>query len=141
MAFCPNFRRIFLYYDLVLQILSYLDYILLHFQNQPVYKLFYLLFVQISAFLFLNLRKFNTFFIKIFVSIDKESISIITKHSPNKIIDKNKQNLFNCGYFFLEKLYYELKLNKICDKTSEKYSFKYDYQDYFMEELSILHQN
>lgn len=113
----------------------------MHFQNQPVYKLFYLLFVQISAFLFLNLRKFNTFFIKIFVSIDKESISIITKHSPNKIIDKNKQNLFNCGYFFLEKLYYELKLNKICDKTSEKYSFKYDYQDYFMEELSILHQN
>ena len=60
------------------------------------------------------------------LNTNKESISIITKHSPNKIIDKNKQNLFNCGYFFLEKLYYELKLNKICDEISEKYSFKYD---------------
>lgn len=58
------------------------------------------------------------------LNTNKESISIITKHSPNKIIDKNKQNLFNCGYFFLEKLYYELKLNKICDEISEKYSFK-----------------
>lgn len=60
------------------------------------------------------------------LNTNNESISIITKHSPNKIIDKNKQNLFNCGYFFLEKLYYELKLNKICDEISEKYSFKYD---------------
>ena len=60
------------------------------------------------------------------LNTNSESISIITKHSPNKIIDKNKQNLFNCGYFFLEKLYYELKLDKICDEISEKYSFKYD---------------
>ncbi len=60
------------------------------------------------------------------LNTNSKSISIITKHSPNKIIDKNKQNLFNCGYFFLEKLYYELKLDKICDEISEKYNFKYD---------------
>ena len=51
---------------------------------------------------------------------------IIVKYSPQKIIDKNKQNLFNCGYLFLEKIYYDLKINKICEKISEKYSFKYD---------------
>lgn len=60
------------------------------------------------------------------LNTNKDSISIITKHSPNRLIEKNKKNLFNCGYFFLEKLYYELKLNKICDEISEKYSFKYD---------------
>ena len=51
---------------------------------------------------------------------------IIVKYSPQKIIAKNKQNLFNCGYLFLEKIYYDLKINKICEKISEKYSFKYD---------------
>lgn len=51
---------------------------------------------------------------------------IIVKYSPQKIIDSNKQNLFNCGYLFLEKIYYDLKINKICEKISEKYSFKYD---------------
>ena len=50
---------------------------------------------------------------------------IIVKYSPQKIIAKNKQNLFNCGYLFLEKIYYDLKINKICEKISEKYSFKY----------------
>ena len=51
---------------------------------------------------------------------------IIVKYSLQKIIAKNKQNLFNCGYLFLEKIYYDLKINKICEKISEKYSFKYD---------------
>ena len=51
---------------------------------------------------------------------------IIVKYSPQKIIAKNKQNLFNCGYLFLEKIYYDLKINKICEKISEKYSSKYD---------------
>lgn len=57
---------------------------------------------------------------------NNDSNDIIVKYSPQKIIDKDKQNLFNCGYLFLEKIYYDLKINKICEKISEKYNFKYD---------------
>ena len=42
------------------------------------------------------------------------------------MIDKDKKNLFNCGYFFLEKIYYGLQLDKICESITNKYQFKYD---------------
>ena len=51
---------------------------------------------------------------------------ILFEKSSSKLIEKNKQNLFNCGYIFLEKIYYDLNLNKICEDISDKYSFKYD---------------
>lgn len=56
----------------------------------------------------------------------ENNMKILIEKSTSKLIPKNKQNLFNCGYLFLEKIYYELKLNKICEKISKKYSFKYD---------------
>ena len=51
---------------------------------------------------------------------------IIVKYSPTKIIEKNFQTSFNVGYFFLEKIYYDLGLNNICNKISNKYKFGYD---------------
>ena len=51
---------------------------------------------------------------------------ILIKKSQTKLIDKDKQNSFNCGYFFLEKIYYGLQLDKICEKITDKYQFKYD---------------
>ena len=51
---------------------------------------------------------------------------ILIKKSQTQLIDKNKQNSFNCGYFFLEKIYYSLKIEKICEKITDKYQFKYD---------------
>lgn len=51
---------------------------------------------------------------------------ILIKKSQTKLIEKDLQNLFNCGYFFLEKIYYSLKLDKICEDISNKYQFKYD---------------
>lgn len=51
---------------------------------------------------------------------------IIKTYSPNKIIDKDKQRLFNGGYLFLQKIYYDLKINKICENITNKYQFKYD---------------
>ena len=56
----------------------------------------------------------------------ENTLPILIKKYPQKIIEKDTQNIFNCGYLFLEKIYYELNLNKICDEISEKYSFKYD---------------
>lgn len=52
--------------------------------------------------------------------------NIIVKYNPTKIIEKDTQKLFNGGYLFLEKIYYELGINKICKQISEKYKFEYD---------------
>ncbi len=56
----------------------------------------------------------------------KNTLPILIKKYPSKIIEKDTQNLFNCGYLFLKKIYYELKLYKICEEIIKKYSFKYD---------------
>lgn len=54
------------------------------------------------------------------------TMNVLIKYNPTKIIEKDKQNNLNCGYLFLEKIYYELGLNKICGKITEKYRFEYD---------------
>ena len=51
---------------------------------------------------------------------------ILVKYSPTKIIEKNLQTSFNVGYLFLEKIYYDLRLNNICSEISNKYKFNYD---------------
>lgn len=51
---------------------------------------------------------------------------IIIEKSQNKLIEREKQTLYNCGYLFLEKIYYKLKLNNICEEISKKYQFKFD---------------
>lgn len=53
-------------------------------------------------------------------------LPILIKKYENKIIDKNTQNLFNGGYLFLQNIYYNLGLDKICNEITEKYQFKYD---------------
>ena len=58
---------------------------------------------------------------------EKENLSdVIIKLSQNKELSKNQQTLFNGGYLFLQKIYYDLKLNNICNTISDKYQFKYD---------------
>lgn len=51
---------------------------------------------------------------------------ILIKKSQTRKIEKDKDNCFNCGYLFLEKIYYELGIDKICEEISSKYQFKYD---------------
>ncbi len=51
---------------------------------------------------------------------------ILVKYSPTTIIEKNLQTSFNVGYLFLEKIYYDLGLNNICNEISDKYRFNYD---------------
>ena len=51
---------------------------------------------------------------------------VLVKYSPTKIIEKNLQTSFNVGYLFLEKIYYDLGLNHICNEISNKYKFNYD---------------
>lgn len=54
---------------------------------------------------------------------------IIKEYSQTTIIPKDEQLLFNGGYLFLQKIYYDLKINKICDKITDKYQFKFDLND------------
>lgn len=56
----------------------------------------------------------------------EDNLDIIIKKSTSKLIPKNQQNLFNGGYLFLEKIYYELGLDTICKNISQKYKFEYD---------------
>lgn len=56
----------------------------------------------------------------------KNELPILIKKYPSKQIKKGEQNSFNCGYLFLEKIYYELGIDKICELISEKYKFEYD---------------
>lgn len=51
---------------------------------------------------------------------------VLVKYSPVKIIDKGQQRLFNGGYLFLQKIYHELKLDKMCRAITKKYKFSYD---------------
>lgn len=56
----------------------------------------------------------------------QNTLPIIIKKCPDKIIDKNTRVCFNGGYLFLQNIYYSLGLNNICEEISNKYRFKYD---------------
>ena len=51
---------------------------------------------------------------------------MLVKYSPSKLIKKGEQRSFNGGYLFLQKIYYELGLHKICRGISDKYKFDFD---------------
>lgn len=60
--------------------------------------------------------------------LEKENIQpdVIAKYSPNKIIEKGAQRSFNGGYLFLQQIYHELGLDKICKNIKDKYKFTFD---------------
>ena len=51
---------------------------------------------------------------------------VLVKYSPAKQINKDEQSSFNGGYLFLQKIYYGLKLDKICNNISDKYKFTFN---------------
>jgi len=56
----------------------------------------------------------------------EQTREIIVKYSSSKIINKDERQSFNGGYLFLQKIYHELKLNKICKSISDKYKFEFN---------------
>ncbi len=56
----------------------------------------------------------------------EDNRKIIAQYSPVKQLPLNKQVLFNTGYLFLQAIYYELKLDKICEEITSQYKFEYD---------------
>lgn len=59
----------------------------------------------------------------------EEQKAILVSYSPAKLIPKDEQLSFNCGYLFLQDIYYNLGLNRICEQISKKHQFQYDLND------------
>lgn len=55
-----------------------------------------------------------------------ENSNIIIPFSSNRIIDLNTERKFNCGYLFLQSIYYQLKLDNICRNIKNRYKFDFD---------------
>lgn len=51
---------------------------------------------------------------------------VIARYSPYKRIEKDVRRSFNGGYLFLQQIYHELKLHKLCKEISQKYKFKFN---------------
>lgn len=70
----------------------------------------------------------------------EDSLPVIIRKNPNKIIDKDVRVKFNIGYLFLQDLYYKLKLDTkdtyspnyirtdLTDILHEKFGFRTDYE-------------
>ena len=56
----------------------------------------------------------------------EQSRDVIVKLSQGKLIRKGEQRCFNGGYLFLQKVYHELGLDRICKKLEKKHKNKYD---------------
>ena len=59
----------------------------------------------------------------------QEQSEISITYSTTKPIEKGVDSLFNGGYLFLQKIFYDLGLDKICKSISKRYSFKYNLTD------------
>lgn len=58
---------------------------------------------------------------------DKEDQrKIMVQYSPTKLIEKDERRSFNGGYLFLQQLYHELNLQKICSQITDKYKFSFN---------------
>lgn len=53
-------------------------------------------------------------------------ITVLARYDNSKLIQKQQQRLFNGGYLFLQDIYHDLKLDKICKKITAKYHFDFD---------------
>ena len=56
---------------------------------------------------------------------NEEKCVQLTLHA-NRQIDHNKKVFFSGGYLFLQSLYYELQLDKVCRKIKSRHNYEYD---------------
>ena len=54
---------------------------------------------------------------------------LMVSFSPASLMEKDEPCLFNGGYLFLQKLFYQLRLDYICKRISEKDHFSYNLRD------------
>ena len=56
----------------------------------------------------------------------EQTRKILVSFEQSKIIPKDQQHSFNGGYLFLQKIYHQLGIHKICKEVSRKYKFDFD---------------
>ena len=57
---------------------------------------------------------------------EKEEKQIKLTFHADRLLDYHKQTFFRGGYLFLQSIYYQMQMNKICRKLKQRYKFKYD---------------
>lgn len=57
---------------------------------------------------------------------EKEAKTVLIPFYADRQLDYEKQVFFRGGYLFLQSIYYQMHLEKICRKLKAKYKFKYD---------------
>ena len=57
---------------------------------------------------------------------EKEAKTVLIPLHADRQLDYDTQVFFRGGYLFLQSVYYQLQINKICRKLKQKYKFKYD---------------
>ena len=57
---------------------------------------------------------------------EKEEKQIKLTFHADRPLDYDKQVFYCGGYLFLQSIYYQLQINKICRKLTQKHKFKYD---------------
>ena len=57
---------------------------------------------------------------------EKEEKQIKLTFHADRLLDYHKQTFFRGGYLFLQSIYYQMQMNKICRKLKQRYKFQYD---------------
>jgi len=62
------------------------------------------------------------------LTLEEKELSreVIIKRTQSKLITKDKQHSFNGGYLFLQQIYHQLGLHKICKEISDNYKFTFN---------------
>lgn len=58
---------------------------------------------------------------------------VLVPYTPSRQIRMNETNAYNIGYLFLQKIFYSLRIDLICNHISKRHSFKYDLNDIMMK--------
>ena len=56
----------------------------------------------------------------------KQNEDVTLRFSQTKLLSKGHQYKYNTGYLFLQKLYHELGIDKICRQITKRHSFEFD---------------
>lgn len=57
---------------------------------------------------------------------DRQEKTVLIPFHADRMLDYHQQKFFMGGYLFLQSVYYELKLDRICRKIKSKHSYEYD---------------
>lgn len=80
-----------------------------------------------------TLEKVKQYIIELTKEEKQRQQEVVVKYSPRLLLSKGDQRSYNGGYLFLQKVYHDLGLHKICDtivrkqhKESKNHDIKYD---------------